>query len=363
MYRGWPHTREVVKRSTSPSLRPVAYPYDEGGEWAGPGVYGAEWFPRPLVDAEIRDGLLIWQQRAIQDDEEIVTSTPELLEDLLRLVPAYPERVPRFVRKWGLIDVCDHGDGWLLPALHAEECLQKVWRTYWGNKQGGWGNKQGGWGNKQGGWGNKQGGWGNKQGGSQPAAFYFALSASAAGVLALAAGLAESERMADEIPDALVSPKHRWLEPIFDVPYRAADEWRRHLREGEFPSRARMNMWWLLQTTLNEWLTWARLRPQMFQDGQGLAFSLGAYGAFPALSVQLAAFVAGGKSIAQCSSCSSFYGPSRKPQAGRRKYCPGCRGASHLASKRDSKRRRKARSVTGSVTGSVTRSVEASPEG
>lgn len=59
----------------------------------------------------------------------------------------------------------------------------------------------------------------------------------------------------------------------------------------------------------------------------GTGLTAGGYGLLGALALELATVVTGTPAFAFCSSCSRAYTPTRRPSAGRRRYCPGCRAA------------------------------------
>ena len=60
-----------------------------------------------------------------------------------------------------------------------------------------------------------------------------------------------------------------------------------------------------------------------------------------ALAVRLAFAAAAGKGFWVCSNCGSPYAPPRRPQRGRRNYCPGCQEKG--VPKRDAAREYRAR--------------------
>jgi len=73
---------------------------------------------------------------------------------------------------------------------------------------------------------------------------------------------------------------------------------------------------------LNRWLERGDVRPALTYHSNPI-LSLKTPSLFGALSVSLLE-AAGNHTIAGCSACHKFYAPSRKPQAGRDRYCPDC---------------------------------------
>ncbi len=79
----------------------------------------------------------------------------------------------------------------------------------------------------------------------------------------------------------------------------------------------------------NLWLGAARVRPWLVPGNGAVQLGLGSGRGnsplFGALAIQLALAVCGAEGFAVCDGCKRLYAPTRKPRAGDRGYCRGCR--------------------------------------
>ena len=82
----------------------------------------------------------------------------------------------------------------------------------------------------------------------------------------------------------------------------------------------------LLAACVEEWLALGRPILRLSWSERMPQISIAA-GTFGLLASQLAAAVMGRSRMAWCSECGNPYSPERKPQTGRRNYCPDCREA------------------------------------
>lgn len=76
---------------------------------------------------------------------------------------------------------------------------------------------------------------------------------------------------------------------------------------------------------IDEWLGLANVRPQLRWDGTEPRFVFSGYNTFGALALQLILATTRSHGLAICSGCGEPYLRERKPQVGRRNYCPRCK--------------------------------------
>lgn len=78
---------------------------------------------------------------------------------------------------------------------------------------------------------------------------------------------------------------------------------------------------------INDWLALANVQPRLSWGGPESTkprFNLAGWGTFGILGVQLMAAVTRSQHVYICDGCGFPYIRERKPQAGRRNYCPAC---------------------------------------
>ncbi|MEM7583087.1 MAG: hypothetical protein AAF560_06880, partial [Acidobacteriota bacterium] len=99
-------------------------------------------------------------------------------------------------------------------------------------------------------------------------------------------------------------------------------------------------MWLFLKPVLDEWMYLGNVRPEIPWDWEpqspNSAMQLTG-GTFGLLGVQILAAISGANHVAMCDACGYPFVPSRKPQQGRRTYCPNaeCKQAGNRARQSD----------------------------
>jgi hypothetical protein len=235
------------------------------------------WRIPPAVD--VNGDRLVW----INDPGPPVRyarSGKELLEHFVRLADAPAERIKAYARRWGVLNICEHG----LPASHNPPPVPLPPKALlsWCRPLGWPANEL----------------W-------EPLEVWRRYSRQMRAFLNIAARLHEGDlgRLED------------WRVLYYQV------------EDGPVP-------WWKRVTAadrrvvtlqLKEWLAIGRVELEPSWDEEPLALRLGVAGLFGALAVQLALAISRTDGLAVCSGCGISYIPSRRPKANRRRYCPECR--------------------------------------
>jgi len=225
-----------------------------------------------------------------------------MLDAFVRIETA--EDVLRFATRWGPLDICAHG----LPSSHRtfqhsalefgepEPTLGECWTD------GLW------------------------QSNKEDLEFYLLYSRAARAILNLAAAahqgaLGEHE---DWIASGLPFYTREWMAEQVKVPG--------HLGHGRF----------LISTLVSEWMRIGGIQPVLFWYSGEPEFQMSAE-TFGILGLQLMNAVTRAHGFAICSGCGRPYiRTGRRPQAGRRNYCPTCGSSAWLRdAQRDYRKRRK----------------------
>lgn len=255
-----------------------------------------------------------------------VQSERRALDEFVALHVAPPEGIRRFARRWGTLDICEHG----LPSSHNPSASgpQGVDRgnpTPCSPRMRKSGN----------------GRWEK----FEPLEEWRHYSQQIAGMLLLAANVlsgreaytrsrqSERDKIAREVNElARLSPQGR---------VRASERKRLEaiLKQSNFESDRAM-----LSSSLTHWLQMGGVMPLVTWTGtRAVAVVFGIHNLFASLAMQLALAIARSDGIAICSSCSTAFVPTRRPVADERRYCHPCRasGAPQRDAMRDYLERRK----------------------
>lgn len=259
--------------------------------------------PTPLpswpVPAEISlDGdYLRWEAVGAdgQHGPEVI-GTRYLLLDFQKLADAPAEAVEAFARRWGVLELCLHG----LPAgIHRPpECDFRVHR---GEHR-------------------------------EPIFAWRRWAARAEAVVRAAMALHDEQLVGREIWEVLLPSDGDTSGDILGASFVGGIHGERALLANEINN-------WLRWGRVVPYLEWLRSRSPTFALAVDAPLTAGS-GLFAALAVSLALTAAAAHGLALCSSCGDPYTPARKPQSGRRHYCPAC---GRRAAWRESKRRNKAK--------------------
>ena len=257
-----------------------------------------EWSVPPTV--ELEGDSLVWSPlRGNVIVVQFCRSSPGLLGEFIALVNAGDVAIRDFARKWGVLEVCEHGLPGEEPVLWMSDhrrCRPSrcapVLRTP-----------------------------GEANVYREPLAAWRLLSRQAGSMLNLAASLYSGQ---------LGTPED--MTQVLD----ALGERFRGLPSDTALAGFR------LSEAINAWLVLGGVRPVVAWGGyecRSGTVMLGGGGLFGALAVQLLMQVSRSDGLAICSACGTAYTPlsragrPRRPAAGRRRYCQSCRHAG--ASKRD----------------------------
>lgn len=213
--------------------------------------------------------------RTRQDTEDVLPQFVRIAEK------GTPEAVLRFARRWGILDLCDHGN----PAAHAPGCEPT---------------------------------------GREPIETWLRFSEQARSLIEIADHLHRKE-----LPDA----------DLWKAVYR------RRERDAPWWSRDVAGERMQLAMVLQEWLHLGGVAPSVqwadMGKGDGLRVGLQREGLFGVLATELVFTAAKTDGLAWCDGCKGFYVPRRKPRKDRNNYCDRCREEGVPARMR--KRRQRAR--------------------
>jgi len=239
------------------------------------------WVPEIVLAG---DGVLIWRHGGAEHPGHQVHVGPKLLEDFVRLPAADDRAIEAYVRRWGVLYICEHNlisshrhtpratpqlGWWWRCDLHVIEVEGHYWYC-------------------------------------EPLDVWRKYAEIARAMLAIAGDLYR------------------------DRPGEVND-WRVVLGLGnddEPPTWALESPWhgrFFLRSVVNSWLDLARVRPTLWWTEKITTVTLGNRVLFDALAIQLLHVIGRRRGLAICSSCGRFYTPPRRPAANRRRYCDECR--------------------------------------
>jgi hypothetical protein len=225
--------------------------------------------PRRL---EIDRGHLVWYARP----SERVSAAPGMLEQFVALSDASAEQIAAYARRWGVLGLCEPHHRpmtGLTGPFHAKSRSHANCGSMSVNRE--------------------------------PITAWRRLAKPMRSVMLLAA--------AGDDPDELRRPEN----------WRGLG--RRHLDALRAePALAARDVRIFVRTIVGRLLVAADVRITLDHWG-GAGLAIGGYGVLGALALELAIVVTGTRGFAMCSSCGRPYVPSRRPAAGRRRYCPECR--------------------------------------
>ena len=275
------------------------------GELHRPLPQGAWLLPQKIG---LTGGGLAWQMSS----PRYRSSGPSLLREFSRLAGATDEEILRFAGRWGVLELCEH----YLPATHSwgeagpppsKETLCRPRTFEWEGTSWCW----------------------------EPLDGWRIWAETARAILNTAAALRLNAKPDEEDAEWL----HRGHPDFFEsvLP---------QLREmGFIDSSIKAGVWMHLASTVNSWLTLARTRPRIFMEKNYWKIELTSTGLLGAIGIQLLFAVAAGEGFAVCSACGKPYRRTRRPQSGRRNFCPRCgrKAADRLAHQRFREKERLAR--------------------
>lgn len=234
------------------------------------------------------------------------TPSPHVLDGFMHLADADDERILGFARRWGVLDLCEHG----LPVSH--EVIQTRWDS---GKVARCAPLQ----------------WRKTEGppdllaGREPLELWRSWAGRARALMRIRAALltfkpGNADDWMSYLGDDGSAPGAR-----ADVRYGASVEWDMRL----------------LCSCVNAWMALAQVGPQLVRQQGGsvvIRFGAAAKGGqlFGMIGLQMMARVSGLGSMAICSSCGELYKPNRAPTPSRLNFCPDCgrNAAMRLAKRR-----------------------------
>jgi hypothetical protein len=227
---------------------------------------------------ELREDRIYWD---IYPGKQIGPSAG-MFEAFYKLGDAPPQSILGFARKYGVLQICEHG----LPCSHNHQTSEQCYPLGWHDRQ----PRQ------------QIHCW-------EPLEAWRSLSRQALGVVKVADRLLQSETGRPEDWRAVYARSGR------EAPW-----WQQEV------SAERV----LIAECVNEWLKLGDVHPHVRWNGHEKkpTVKLGGSGLFGALAVQLALAVGQSAGFAVCTHCRREYPPrERRPKAGQRHFCPECREA------------------------------------
>lgn len=248
-----------------------------------------------------------------------VRPAPGLFEDFPALADAPAERVLRYAKRWGVLQLCDHG----FPEGHANH--------YWPSRPA-------------------RTAWGQRPTDAEVPRDFKRYGVPYDRLVCICRGSEEDQPWCD-IADWRTWARRAQATLTIAAALHGdrlpkADEWLTALEPGKVwghkvdlpksPREARDE----LTSLVNYWLTLGRVASRLEAKDTRLALLIWSNGLFGHLAVQLS-LAACGHGLALCSSCGRGYAPSRRPRNGERCYCETCRdsGAPQRDAARDYRRR------------------------
>lgn len=242
------------------------------------------------------------------------TPGPGLLRQFAGLAGASDEEIFRFASRWGVLELCTHG----LPALHSWEATIpppsrkrlchprtiKRGRTSWL--------------------------W-------EPLGAWRSWAHTAEAILNTAAALKLNARPDEEDVEWLSAGTSHLAETVLATAQQMGVIDQRIEPEVPLPM--------YISLEVNSWLSFACTRPRLFMEKDRWNIELSNTGLFGALGLELLFVVAAAEGLAICSACGVPYPRKRKPQSGRRNFCPRCgrKAADRLAHRTLREKQRQAR--------------------
>jgi hypothetical protein len=227
-----------------------------------------------VIPGEIKadGGNLIWRRSPA---DRPVSAKSGLLLAFANLADGGPESILRFARRWGVLELCAHG----FPASH----------NHTNRPPGEWCHAIR----------------------REPLARWRLYARRARAVLTIAMGLDRDEQ------------DRRGLAAAWQaLPDWGGDEWDPAKQSAALD---RFNLGNEVKTT---WLMHGGVKPGIGWRDDELRIVLRGFGLYGALAAQLALAVGKAGELYECSGCDQLYGrdpEGRRPQKGRRNYCPACR--------------------------------------
>lgn len=203
---------------------------------------------------------------------------PELLFKFVKLADASPEEILHFARRWGVLRICEHG----CPSTHNPPPTYRPKDRYWCEPlrvpRGRY---------------------------YEPIVYWHFYSRQALAMLRIAANLHMGKLSRPEDWDAIYAPH-------------SDGKGNGHGRDIGLDRH-------VLNFMVNHWLELGNVRPTFDWDADGTLVSLDLE-LFGTLAIQLLMTVSRSRGLGLCSSCGLPFIPGkRRPQAGKRNYCQGCR--------------------------------------
>ena len=253
------------------------------------------WLAPIDVGLDEKGDSLVWRPQA---GYRRVEGNRGVLSEFVALATAPPERILEYARRWGVLEICEHG----VPRTHRSPGAWPYSIAFPFCKPQG-----------------------DESAYQEPLGAWRSLSAEVAMILNAAAGLyaGRPAKCAD-----LAAP----FAAVFEAPEYGDDDWAdaTHVSFG-----------------VNNLLALADVRPVLaWEEGHGwgvvlgrtssgrrIDFVPGAYwstypgGPFATIATNLAFSVARSDGLAICSACGQAFTPGRKPRAGERTYCRSCRAS------------------------------------
>lgn len=261
---------------------------------------------------DLQEDRLVWSMSRRVGDELHTSSRrfvdSATLEQFVGLTREGSERILEFARRWGVLDICKHN----LPASHNPPThpLPSDWSTPpWCTPLGNENSYSTGW---------------------EPLSVWRDLSAQFRAILNIRACLEGDKTGKPEDWRIAVCNESA---PYWDQTLES-DHDRLAIRVNEFLKMGAV-------APFVQWFDYDRRQKGLPIQGWAIKLKFG--GLFGALAAELAFAVARTDGLAICSACAKSYTPRRRPAAGRRQYCDGCKKASRRDARRDCTRRKKLR--------------------
>lgn len=266
-------------------------------------IFTADSWSLPSV-VELDGERLLW--RAAKGEEKRFHPGRGLMEDFVRLHESSPDQIVKYAKRWGVLGLCSHG----LPTSHSypsyvfgykgmthicRPAPSKSMRGYF----------------------------------EEPLEIWRDFSKNAFELLHIAAQLHKGKPVGSKDWEFACS--------VFAVSS-TTDTHAEKMKMQRYQ----------VAFVVERWLSLGGVRPRFTWEGLTPSFELGGpaligTGLFGALAVQLLLSISRIDGLEVCSGCTHPYLPSRRPQSGRRHYCPDCRekGVPQLHAVRDKRERDK----------------------
>jgi hypothetical protein len=287
--------------------------FDPGGLVAADGhlerpVQQAEWLRPALV--RVDDEQLTWTLGG-----DPVRPAVGLLTSFAELVDAPPEKIGRYARRWGILELCEHG----MPVTHSRLAF----------------------------------GMGSEEEGRKPDGCGL-LASETAGEFTeslelwrLYARQARSMlNLANALYEGRPGSEEDWRSVLDTRAAAVGMSSSGELDLGKlFAIRAHpSSRRFVLGNRVGWWLELGAVRVALQWPAEGVRIELIGSGLFGALAVQLAMAVSRTDGLGICSGCSQWYVKSRRPASGHRRFCEDCRtrGVPEMLAQRDRRARLRA---------------------